>query len=70
MPPPPPLAPPLLYQNFGQYSQGKNYTGALGDFVPEMQKKSAFENQKRVPENCHRLQCKSLFDVADLVNRM
>ena len=37
--------------------QGKNYTGALGDFASQMQK-GAFENQKRVPENCHRLQCK------------
>ena len=42
--------------------QGKNYTGAPGDFAPEM--------QKRAPENCHRLQCKSLFNVADLVNGM
>ena len=42
--------------------------GALGDFAPEMQKKRALENKKRDPENCHRLQCKSLFNVADLVN--
>ena len=48
---------------------GGNYTGALGDFAPEMQKR-ALKNQKRAPENCHRLQCKSLFNVADLVNGM
>ena len=41
-------------------NQGKNYTGAPGDFAPKM--------QKRAPGNCHRLQCKSLFSVADLVN--
>ena len=40
----------------------KNYTGVLGDFAPEM--------QKRALENCHRLQCKSLFNVAGLVNGM
>ena len=49
--------------------QRKNYTGAPGDFAPEMQIR-ALENQKRAPENCHRLQCKSLFNVADLVNGM
>ena len=43
-------------------SPGKKYTGAPGDFTPEM--------QKRAPENCHRLQGKSLFIVADLVNGM
>ena len=32
--------------------------------------KRALENQKRAPENCYRLQCKSLFNVADLVNGM
>ena len=37
--------------------------------LPAMQKR-ALENQKRAPENCHRLQCKSLFNVADLVNGM
>ena len=40
----------------------KNYTGAPGDFAPEM--------QKRAPENRHRLQCKGLFNVADLANGM
>ena len=50
--------------------QGKNHTGAPGDFAPEMQKR-ALENQKRAPENCHRLQGKSLFNVAiNLVNGM
>ena len=44
---------------------GNNHTGAPGDFAPEMQKR-ALENQKRAPENCHRLQCKSLFNVTDL----
>ena len=34
--------------------QGKKYTQALDDFAPEMQK-SALENQKRAPENRHRL---------------
>ena len=48
---------------------GKTYTGALGDFAPEMQKR-ALENQKRASENRHRLQCNSLFNVADLVNGM
>ena len=32
--------------------------------------KRALENKKRSPENCHGLQCKSLFKVADLVNGM
>ena len=45
--------------------QGKNYTGAPGDFAPE-----SLENHKRAPENHHRLQCKSLFNVAELVNGM
>ena len=49
--------------------QGKNYMGAPGDFAPEMQKR-ALENQTRAPENCHRLQCKGLFIVADLDNGM
>ena len=43
--------------------QGGNYTGALGDFAPEMPPKKA-------TENCHRLQYKSLFNVADLVKGM
>ena len=47
----------------------KKVSGAPGDFAPEMQKR-AFENQKRAPENHHRLQCKSLFNVAELVNGM
>ena len=52
-----------------RYVGGKNNTGAPGDFPPKMQKR-ALENQKRAPENCHRLQCKSLFNVADLVSGM
>ena len=32
--------------------------------------KRALENQKRAPENCHRLQCKGLFNFAELVNGM
>ena len=43
--------------------QGKNYTWAPGDIAPEIQFKRALENQKRAPENCHRLQCKSLYNV-------
>ena len=43
--------------------------GAPGEFAPEMQKR-ALKNKKRAPENCHRLQCNSLFNVADLVNGM
>ena len=46
--------------------RGKNYTGAPGDFAPEMQKR-ALGKKKIAPESCHRLQCKSLFNVADLV---
>ena len=33
--------------------QGGKYTGAPGEFAPEMQKR-ALENQKRAPENRHR----------------
>ena len=40
----------------------KLHRGSAGRFSPEM--------QKRAPENCNRLQCKSLFNVADLVNGM
>ena len=47
--------------------QGENQ--GSGEFAPVMQKR-ALENQKRAPENHHRLQCKSLFNVADLVNGM
>ena len=45
---------------------------APGDFAPEMQKKKEpWKKKKKIaPENCHRLQCKSLFNVADLVNGM
>ena len=54
---------------FYAWTREKNYTGAPGDFAPEMHKR-ALKNQKRTPENCHRLQCKNLFNVADLVNGM
>ena len=40
--------------------QGKNnYTGGSGRFRPRNAKKSP-RKKKRPPENCHRLQCKSL----------
>ena len=35
-----------------------------------MQKRALEKKKKRAPENHHRLQCKSLFNVADLVNGM
>ena len=38
---------------------GKQYTGAPGDFAPEMQKR-ALENQKEPLKIHHRLPCKSL----------
>ena len=50
--------------------QGKNYTGAPGDFAPEMRKRALKNILNRDPENCHRLQCKSLFNVGDLVSGM
>ena len=40
----------------------KLHGGSGRDFASEM--------QKRGPENCHRLQCQNLFNVADLVNGM
>ena len=49
--------------------QGEKYTGAPGDFASKMQER-ALKNKKSAPENHHRLQCKSLFNVADLVNGM
>ena len=49
--------------------QGKNTQGLHMILPPEM-KKRALENQKRAPENRHRLQCKSLFNIADLDNGM
>ena len=48
------------------FVSGKKLHGAPGTNT----KKRALENQKRAPENCHRLQCKSLFNDADLVNGM
>ena len=47
----------------------KKYTGGSGDFTSEMQKRP-LENQNWAPENPHRLQCKSLYNVADLVSGM
>ena len=35
---------------------------------PPKCKKEPSKNKTRAPENCHRLQCKNLFNVADLVN--
>ena len=49
--------------------QGKRYTGAQGDFAPKMQKR-ALKKKKIPPENRHRLQCKSLFNVPELVSGM
>ena len=62
----------LLKLGIDKYgSQGKNYTGAPGNFAPEMHKRALKKKaKKKAPENCHRLQCKSLFNVADLVNGM
>ena len=64
----------IIFTNilFGAATSSINYTGAQGDFAPEMQKR-ALENQKRAPENCHRhdrlhaLQCKNLFNFAELL---
>ena len=54
----------------GKYTGGGGGGGGPpGDFAPKMQKR-ALENLKIAPENRHRLQCKSLFNVADLVNGM
>ena len=47
------------------WEQGKNYMGS-GRFYPRNAKKEP-SKIKRAPENCHRLQCKSLLNVADLV---
>ena len=43
--------------------------GGSGRFRPPNANKSP-RKSKRAPANCHRLQCKSLFNVADLVNGM
>ena len=48
------------WNNYMQYMYVSLPPGKI--FAPEM--------QKRAPENCHRLQCKSLFNVAELVNGM
>ena len=48
---------------------GKNLQGGSGRFRPRNAKKSPWE-EKKSPESCHRLQCTSLFNVADLVNGM
>ena len=40
---------------------GEKLHGTPDDFAPKMQ-------QKKAPENCHRLQCKMLLNVAVLVN--
>ena len=85
-PPPPPqkkkkkkLSPLMIVRSACWYTQHfscflgreENYTGAQGDFAPENAKKRALENKKEpLKIHCHRLQCKSLFNVADLVNGM
>ena len=52
------------------FQSGKKlHGGGSGDFAPGNAKEPS-ENQKRAPENCHRLQFNSLFNVADLVNGM
>ena len=55
----------ILYDNTRE-----KYTGAPGNFATDMQKKEPSKIKKRASENRHRLQCKSLFNVADLVNGM
>ena len=52
------------------WSARKIYMGALGDFTPEMLQKEPSKIKKEPLKNRHRLQCKSLFNVADLVNGM
>ena len=59
----------IIHEHTYTHTVGGNYTGAPSHFGGEMHKR-ALENQKRAPENCHKLQCKSLFNVADLVNGM
>ena len=43
---------------------GEKLQGGSGWYCPRNEKR-ALKNKKRAPENCHRLQCKSLFNVAD-----
>ena len=50
-------------------NQGGNYTGALGDFAPGMQKR-ALKNKKEPLKIAIDCIYKSLFNVADLVNGM
>ena len=49
--------------------RGKNYTGAPGDFAPEMLKR-ALENKKEPLKIAIDYHVKALFNVADLVNGM
>ena len=52
-------------------SSRENITRGLRVISPPKCKKEPSEKRgKRALENCHRLQCKSLFNVADLVNGM
>ena len=52
------------------------FLSSPGRSLPKYKKRAQIEKikkralEKRAPENCHRLQCKSLFNVADLVNGM
>ena len=57
--PPPPPAPP-----------GKKRHVGSRRFRPWNAQKEPSEEEKIAPENCHRLQCKGLFNIADLVNGM
>ena len=84
LPPPPPF-PGFLWKIF-QRQTSKKYpflekmgtrmqprekiTWGLRAISPPKCKKEPSKIKKRAPKNCHRLQCKSLFNVADLVNGM
>ena len=50
--------------------QGKNYKGAPGDIATRNAKTSLSKIKKEPPKIAIGLQCKSLFNVADLVNEM
>ena len=56
--------------HFEQLLIRKKITRGLWAISPPKCKKEPSKKKKRAPENGHRLQCKSLFNVADLVNGM
>ena len=61
------LCPPHPHHTYiyrGKITQG------LWAILPPKCKKEPSKIKNKSPENCHRLQCKSLFNVADLVNGM